>query len=46
MAYRVVASNAEHALVTTNPAELAAHAPPDSPAGLGWLEDEDGEDLL
>ncbi|MEU1900601.1 SCO6880 family protein [Nocardiopsis dassonvillei] len=46
VAYRVVASDAEHALVTTNPAELAAHAPPDSPAGLGWLEDEDGEDLL
>ncbi|WP_236572285.1 VirB4 family type IV secretion system protein [Nocardiopsis sp. FR4] len=43
VAYRVVASDAEHALVTTDPAELASsHTGEDFPL---W-EDEDGEELL
>jgi len=46
VAYRVVASDAEHALVTTNPEELAAtHFTDASPAFEG-LGEEDGEDLL
>ncbi|WP_317846997.1 VirB4 family type IV secretion system protein [Nocardiopsis deserti] len=46
VAYRVVASDTEHQLVTTNPAELAADTAPDSPVDLDVLDGEDGEDLL
>ncbi|MCK9872430.1 VirB4 family type IV secretion system protein [Nocardiopsis dassonvillei] len=46
VAYRVVASDAEHQLVTTNPAELAADTAPDSHVDTDVLDDEDGEDLL
>ncbi|WP_460778725.1 TraG/VirB4 family ATPase, partial [Nocardiopsis nanhaiensis] len=43
VAFRVVASEAEHQLVTTNPAELAAAGEADP---FTDLEVEDGEDLL
>lgn len=41
VAYRVVASGAEHALVTTNPQELAVEQ-----AGFEDLDTEDGEEFL
>ncbi|MEU0492166.1 DUF87 domain-containing protein [Nocardiopsis sp. NPDC006139] len=40
VAYRVVASDTEHALVTTNPAELSAEHTP-APTGPGLEEDEE-----
>ncbi|QUX30651.1 DUF87 domain-containing protein [Nocardiopsis akebiae] len=45
VAYRVVASDAEHALVTTDPAELASTRPEENTPFAG-LADEDEEDLL
>lgn len=45
VAYRVVASDAEHALVTTDPAELAS-THPDENTPFVDLADEDEEDLL
>lgn len=46
VAYRVVASDAEHALVTTNPEELAATHFTDASPTFEGLGEEDGEDLL
>ncbi|MEV6820956.1 SCO6880 family protein [Nocardiopsis dassonvillei] len=45
VAYRVVASDAEHTLVTTNPAEFAAEGTDGAPV-FGDLDEEDGGDLL
>jgi type IV secretory pathway VirB4 component len=45
VAYRVVASDTEHALVTTNPAELAAAGSSSTPPALD-LAELDEEDLL